>query len=161
MLSSETHNPGTRRVGLVADGEAALVDGAAAPVLNLTMTSSPVCKSPDVTAVDWPSEIPNVTGTALSFPASRTYTCCLPAGEAESPICLSTAADGCRRNTAFGTLKVSSSFVVRMRASAVIPGNSLRSGLETVMTTSYVTTFCVMIGALRTSATWPWNVIAG
>ena len=45
--------------------------GEVAPVLNLTTTCSPVCKSPDVTAVDWPSEIPNVTGTALSFPPGK------------------------------------------------------------------------------------------
>ncbi len=55
--------------------------GEVAPVLNLATTCSPVRKSPDVTAVDWPSEMPNVTGMALSFPPSKTYTCCLPAGE--------------------------------------------------------------------------------
>ena len=61
--------PGVRAGQPGAGGAPAV--GVLAAVVNLTTTCSPTCRSPEVTAVDFPSESPKVTGTAWSFPAGR------------------------------------------------------------------------------------------
>jgi hypothetical protein len=68
---------------------------------------------------------------------------------------------GVNRSAFNGTRTTSSRSSVMMRVLAVMPGSRAKSALSTLTTTSYVTTFCTVIGASRTWETVPQNVLPG
>src|SRR6185503_17636047 len=68
---------------------------------------------------------------------------------------------GRKRNAALASFNTLSRRLTMMETLAVMPGLSLRDGLLTSMTVTYMTTFWSALGALRICVTLPWKTWPG